>query len=69
MSASDTFDSILSKKDRYRSAGTEEVWIVSPASREVLVFSERGDRILREGAELTSELVPGFRVQVQALFV
>lgn len=68
VSANDTFNSIFRKKDRYRSAGTEEVWIVSPASREVFVFSTRGDRIVPEGVELTSELLPGFRISVQALF-
>ena len=68
VSPNDTFDSILRKKDRYRSCGTEEVWIASPASQEVLVYSARGNRIVREDAELTSDLLPGVRIPVPRLF-
>jgi Uma2 family endonuclease len=58
----------LRKKERYRRCGTAEVWIVSPETREILVYSVGGDRILREGAELTSELLQGFRLAVTRLF-
>jgi len=34
----------------------------------VLVYSSRGDRILSEDAELTSDLLPGFRMPVKRLF-
>jgi Uma2 family endonuclease len=68
VSANDTFASLLRKKDRYRKCGTAEVWIVSPESREVYTYSERGDRILREDAELSSETLPGFRLLVKSLF-
>ena len=68
VSPNDTFVSLLRKKERYRRCGTAEVWIVSPETREVLVYSAGGDRILRDGAELTSELLPGFRLAVTRLF-
>jgi Uma2 family endonuclease len=68
VSANDTFASLLRKKDRYRKCGTQEVWIISPESREVYIYSERGDRILREDAELTSDLLPEFRLLVKSLF-
>ena len=67
-SSNDTFTSLLPKKERYRRCGTAEVWIVSPETREVFVFAASGDRILREGAELTSELLPDFRLPVARLF-
>ena len=68
VSTHDTFNSLVTKKNRYRSCGTEEVWIISSESREVLVYSTRGDRILREDAELATELIPGFRIPVKLLF-
>lgn len=67
-SANDTFTSLLRKKERYRSCGTEEVWIISPETREVLIYSTRGDRILREDADLATELIPGFQLPVKQLF-
>lgn len=68
VSPNDAFRDLLRKRDRYRKCGTQEVWIVSPESREVYVYSERGDRILREDAELSSDLLPGFRLLVKSLF-
>jgi len=68
VSANDTFTSLVRKKERYRRCGTAEVWIVSPESREVYVYTASGDRILHEGAELTSDLLPGFRLPVARLF-
>jgi len=68
VSPNDTFAEVLRKKDRYRRCGTEEVWLISPDSREVLVFSTRGDRILREDAVLATDLIPGFEIPVKLLF-
>lgn len=68
VSANDAFRDLLRKRDRYRKSGTQEVWIVSPESREVYIYSDHGDRILREDAELSSELLPGFRLTVKSLF-
>jgi len=63
-----TFRELVRKKDRYRRCGTAEVWIISPDSREVYVYSDHGDRILGEDAELSTDLIPGFRLPVKALF-
>jgi Uma2 family endonuclease len=68
VSPNDTFQALVGKKERYRRCGTREVWIISPASREVYVYSERGDRILREDAELSTPLIPGFQITVKTLF-
>jgi Uma2 family endonuclease len=68
VSVNDTFKALVRKKDRYRRCGTKEVWIVSPESREVYVYSERGNRILGEDAELATDLLPGFRMSVKQVF-
>ena len=67
-SANDTLSSLSRKKERYRRCGTREVWIVSPEACEVLIYSERGDRILRGDAELSTPLIPGFQIPVKMLF-
>ncbi|MGO9260697.1 MAG: Uma2 family endonuclease [Bryobacteraceae bacterium] len=66
--ANDTFGALLRKVQRYRSCGTEEVWIVVPEALLVQVYSNRGDRILGEDALLTTELIPGFEIPVKRLF-
>lgn len=68
VSANDTFQALVRKKERYRSCGTREVWIISPDSREVYVFSERGNQILGDEAELSTPLIPGFQIPVKRLF-
>jgi Uma2 family endonuclease len=68
VSANDTYDSLMRRKERYRNCGTEEVWIVSPEDRRVLVYSARGDRILGEDALLTTELIPGLEIPIKRLF-
>lgn len=67
-SPNDTLASLLRKKERYRNCGTDEVWILAPETCEVLIFSSRGDRILRADAELSTDLLPGFRISVHRLF-
>jgi Uma2 family endonuclease len=68
VSANDTFTSLLRKKERYRTNGTREVWIVSPETREVMIYSDDRDRILRQDAELSTELILGFRMTVRDIF-
>jgi Uma2 family endonuclease len=68
VSTSQTFQDLVRKKNRYRKCGTAEVWIVSPESREVYVYSESGNRILGEDAELTTDLLPGFQISVKQIF-
>ena len=68
VSPNNPFEELMRQKERYRKCGTSEVWIVSPEPLEVYVYSDRGDRILRADAELTTELLPGFWILVRQLF-
>jgi hypothetical protein len=58
----------MRNKECYRKCGTSELWMLSAESCEVYVYSDRGDRILRADAELTTDLLPGFRIFVRQLF-
>jgi Uma2 family endonuclease len=68
VSENDTFNALVRKKDRYCSCGTSEVWIISPDSREVYMYTTTGDRILSGDAELTTDLLPGLRIPLTRLF-
>jgi Uma2 family endonuclease len=65
-SPSDTYTGLLQKKDRYLAAGTKEVWLISPETREVAVYPQ--NRILRGSDELSTPLIPGFSITVDKLF-
>ena len=67
-SASDTYDSLLRKKARYRRAGTTEVWLISAENAEIAIYGPDHDRILHAGDTLSSELLPGFAIAVNELF-
>jgi Uma2 family endonuclease len=59
------------KLPRYRQAGIEEIWIVDPFSREVLVETKEGSgyRTLKLPAgRLTSTVLPGFWIEVSWLW-
>jgi Uma2 family endonuclease len=62
------FKDLIRKKDRYRKCGTAEVWIVSPESREIYLYSEQGNRILGADEDLTSPLFPGFQIRAGQIF-
>jgi Uma2 family endonuclease len=62
------FKDLVRKKDRYRKCGTSEVWIVSPESREIYVYSGQGNRILGVDADLTTPLLAGFQIPVSQIF-
>ena len=68
VSENDLFNALMRKKDRYRRCGTAEVWLISPQSRELFVFSDQGDAVLRADDELATGLIPGFRIKVSQLF-
>ena len=68
VSRNDTFESLLRKKERYRASGVDEVWIVSMEAEEFLVYSIRGNRILKGADKLESELLPGFSVAISELY-
>jgi Uma2 family endonuclease len=67
-SASDTYNSLLRKKERYRRAGTAEVWLISAENAEIAIYGPDQDRILHAGDTLSSELLPGFAITVDELF-
>jgi Uma2 family endonuclease len=67
-SASDTYDSLLRKKERYRRAGTTEVWLISAENAEIAIYGPDRDRILRAGDTLSSEVLPAFAIAVNDLF-
>ena len=67
-SASDTYEGLLRKKDRYRRAGTREVWLVSTELAEITIYTPGGVRTLGPGGTLTSDLLPGFSLAVDDLF-
>jgi|SRR5581483_5184667 len=65
-SPSDTYTGLLRKKDRYLAAGTKEVWLISPETREVAIYPQ--NCILRGSDELTTLLIPGFSITIERLF-
>ena len=67
-SASDTYDSLLRKKERYRRAGTTEVWLISAENAEITIYGPDHDRVLHAGHTVSSELLPGFAMTVNELF-
>jgi Uma2 family endonuclease len=64
-SQSDTVADLFRKKDRYLAAGTKEVWLIMPETREVFVYPE--GRILRGSDGLATVLIPGFSITVDEL--
>ena len=67
-SASDTYDSLLRKKERYRRAGTAEVWLISAENAEITIYGPDHDRVVHAGHTVSSDLLPGFAVTVDELF-
>jgi Uma2 family endonuclease len=68
-SPSDRMRALLKKVFQYLEAGTVEVWLVLPASREVHVYTQNeAPRIVRSEELLTSDLLPGFAVRVGCVF-
>ena len=70
-------DNVVSAYGSYAKIGTARVKVTMCAKQTgtafsvgaiALVYSASGDRILSEDAELTSDLLPGFRMPVKRLF-
>jgi len=68
VSPSEFATTIRRKLDAYLKWGVQEVWLIEPAIHTLELHTLAGMRRLREGAFLTSELIPGFRVQIADLF-
>ncbi len=64
---------LVLKKREYAQAGIPEYWIVNPLNETVIVYRLQGKRYVRHGSfrrgqKATSALLPGFAVDVTALF-
>jgi Uma2 family endonuclease len=68
VSATDTYENLMCKKDRYHRAGTGEVWLVSTERTEITIYTAAGVRIVSSGDTLASDLLPGFAIAVDDLF-
>ncbi len=64
----DTMRMLMRKKDRYLACGTQEVWIIEQESADILIFSDRGNRILKGNDTIETELIPGFSIAVAEIF-
>jgi Uma2 family endonuclease len=67
-SANDTYVSIMRKRARYLSAGTQEVWLIDMEPRQITVFTRDGIRIYRGSDNVATELLPGWTLTVDQLF-
>jgi Uma2 family endonuclease len=67
-SESDTYEGLMRKRDRYLRAGTQEVWLVSPEAREVVIYTPRTARVQRGTDAIETDLLPGFSITVERLF-
>ena len=68
ISPSETAAMIERKVKKYLDWGVREVWLLYPETRAIYIHVRAGARALSEGAELTSELIPGFSVPVAEVF-
>jgi Uma2 family endonuclease len=71
VSPNDLYYEVDAKVAEYRGAGVRLIWVISPATRSVLVRRLDGSvSEVREDGELSGEdVVPGFRCRVADLFV
>lgn len=62
---------LLKKVTDYLDHGTEEVWLLYPARKELHQYrrDEQAVRVYHEHAEVETPLFPGFKLSVSALFV
>jgi len=67
-SRSDTYENLIRKCQRYLRSGTSEVWLISPDSRLVTIYAGSTIRSLRGQDVITTDLLPGFSITVEALF-
>lgn len=68
ISPSEALSTLHRMIDAYLKWGVQEVWLIDPEVRTLFVHSRAGVQRLSEGAFLTSDLVPGWQLQVAELF-
>ena len=52
----------------YFSAGSQEIWVLDHANRELFVHTPSGIRALQAGQMLETPLLPGFSLDVASIF-
>jgi Uma2 family endonuclease len=67
-SASDTYEGLLIKKERYLKAGTSEVWLISPLTHEIAIYAQGRTLIVHGAGRITTELLPGISISLEELF-
>ena len=66
-SATDTYEGLLVKKERYLKSGVPEVWLVSLRTREFAVYGRHRNVTLQGADTIATDLMPGFSVTVEEL--
>src|SRR4051794_19267974 len=61
-SASDTYEGLLIKKDRYLQAGTSEVWLISPRTHEIAIYRLDHVLTLQGQGQIKTDLLPGLSI-------
>jgi Uma2 family endonuclease len=68
VSPTDLAEDVIAKAQEYLQSGGEEVWLVFPESRRVIVVTQESQLIFGAGAiARTQKLLPGFEVAVNEL--
>jgi Uma2 family endonuclease len=70
VSKNETFNEVQQKVDLYLDDGVQQVWVISPEDRSVLIYSagEKAIKRLTSDDALTSALLPEFSLPVSAVF-
>lgn len=64
VSPSQTLQELRDKTQIYLAAGTDEVWIIDPATRTIEIWNSQGTMALGDQQALTSVILPGFSASV-----
>jgi Uma2 family endonuclease len=64
---------LVDKRQEYARAGIREYWIIDPRLREIIVYQLKAKKyfrigIFKKGTQAVSRLLPGFTVDVDAIF-
>ena len=68
LSPSETQRRMRCKIDAYLAWGVSEIWIIDPDARTLEIHRRDGSQSLTEGSWLTTESIPGWRIQVSEIF-
>ncbi len=63
-----TLAELTIKAQFYRNAGVDEVWVIDHNTRVVQIWDANGVTTLQDGQTLTTALLPGFSLDVTAMF-